>query len=72
MGFIIGFIVGIIFTIIALVLLAKPITRFAAKRSMPNLFSGVQRQVNEFAESMDNPTFEDNNVKENKQTKNEE
>lgn len=52
MSTITGFVGGIVFTIVALVVFAKPIASWAAKRSMKNLLGNVQGQVNDLVESI--------------------
>ena len=71
-----GFIGGIIFTIIALVICAKPLATWAAKRSMRNLLGNVQGQVNDLVKNLPietnpNQLIEDKNVEIKKSTKEE-
>ena len=69
MGFIQGFILGIILTIATLVICAKPIAKFAAKRSMQSLMVGLQGQVNEFVESIPIETNPNKILEDNKNVK---
>jgi len=69
-----GFVGGVIFTIIAIVVFAKPLATWAAKRSMRNLLGSVQGQVNDLVEGIPIETdpdklIEDKNVKKSKNQK---
>ena len=68
MSTITGFVGGIVFTIVALVVSAKPLATWAAKRSMKNLLGNVQVKVNDLVKNIPierdpNKLIEDKNVK---------